>query len=117
MSDFIEHNGHLAGSYICKLWSDIEDLIGEDDTKWPADIRKIFWMKDIGHVARLKIVTFSAVNGLPPHKLTEWLMKFGCIDGIDKDACFHMDWLIDQCYHAAIYKNYWFGYNVTSRRL
>ena len=84
---------------ITKLWLEMADIIG-DHQDWPLYIRAIFWQKDIGYLARLKIVIFSAVNGLPPRVLKEWLITLGCIGHDDQDSWDHILWLIYECYDA-----------------
>ena len=75
------------------------NIIGDHDY-WPNNIRSIFWEKNIGYLARLKIVTFSAVNGLPPNVLKEWLITFGCVNADNADSWIHIEWLINECYFA-----------------
>ena len=66
MSKNISKNRHIYNS-----WIDMQKIIG-DASKWPKNIRKLFWTRGVKHFDRILLATFVIVNGVNPVMFTEW---------------------------------------------
>ena len=56
-----------------QTWLVIQDILGSH-RKWPANIRMIFWRKQIPHFSRILLASFVFVNGLNVDILIEFLL-------------------------------------------
>ena len=59
----------------CDKWFEIQDLIGSAD-RWPPNIRRLFWTKNLTHFQRILVCAFAFSNGLHPEVLLEWVKLF-----------------------------------------
>lgn len=92
------------------LWQDIQDLIGPA-RKWPRNIRRLFWTKNVKHFDRVLLAAFVYVNGLNPIVFLEWVdMSSMCRD---KAARNHLAAILHMFEKGYYYKLY--AYNVCMR--
>ncbi len=61
----------LRNREIHSLWSDIQEIIGPA-RRWPFQIRRLFWTRNLDHFQRILVCTFCFVNGLNPVVFKEW---------------------------------------------
>ena len=96
---------------IYESWRDIQEIIGEA-SKWPAKIRRSFWIPGAKHFDRILLVTFVIVNGLNPEMFMDWARLIGL--GNDEAAYRHFSAL----FKILPEKNYsgLYAYNVTQNR-
>ena len=96
---------------IYNLWTDIQDVIGPA-SRWPKNIRRFFWTKNLKNAIRARVCAFVYINGLNPVKFLEWADLMGLFR--DNEAYNHAVYLF-QKFRRGHY-NYLWAYCMVSGR-
>ena len=93
-------------------WLEVADVLG-DATKWPHNIRKLFWSSNLRHFDRILVCTLVHVNGLNPLLFEEWWRLIGFAR--DRSAERHLQSLLE-LFDEGRYADSLYAYNIAQNQ-